>query len=263
MHRLFISDLHLDPSREDLTAAFTGFLERRGRQAEDLYILGDLFSYWTGDRDASGYHLSVARTLRDLPVRKFFIPGNRDFLLGRRFCARCGMTLLQDNTVLEDNGLRILLCHGDGLCTLDVAYQKFRRFRSRPLNLMLYSLLPRFIRLRMASRVREDAREEKSTKTPEMMDVCQADLLTLMEELDTRICIHGHTHRPGHHLLPGNMIRLVLGDWRRDGFEFLLQEDRRLSLIHADPAGNERLLFALPEDFPAGASGPLAGTEDC
>ena len=39
----FISDLHLQEDRPDITQAFIGFLDTTAKEAERLYILGDLF----------------------------------------------------------------------------------------------------------------------------------------------------------------------------------------------------------------------------
>ena len=49
MSVLFISDLHLEAERPDITRAFLHFLSTRARTAEALYILGDFFEAWIGD----------------------------------------------------------------------------------------------------------------------------------------------------------------------------------------------------------------------
>ena len=129
MTTLFISDLHLDDSRPAATEAFLAFLEREARDAEALYILGDLFEYWIGDDDDSAIATRVANALRaysQAGPRLFLMHGNRDFLLGERFSARVGATLLDDPAVVEEQGQRLLLMHGDSLCTRDVDYQAFR-----------------------------------------------------------------------------------------------------------------------------------------
>ena len=129
MATMFISDLHLDAARPEITALFARFLEGPARQADALYILGDLFEAWVGDDDPSDPGALVARHLRaltDAGVPVAFIRGNRDFLLGADYAARCGMTLLHDPTVVDLYGTPTLLLHGDLLCTADTAYQQFR-----------------------------------------------------------------------------------------------------------------------------------------
>ena len=147
MPTLFISDLHLDESRPRLIAAFEDFLAGVARNTQALYVLGDLFESYIGDDDDVPLPARVAqalRTLRDTGVPIYFMHGNRDFLLGEDYATRAGMTLLPDPTVIELNGERVLLMHGDTLCTDDVEYQKFRtlvrdpqwqqQFLAKPLN---------------------------------------------------------------------------------------------------------------------------------
>ena len=126
---LFISDLHLEPTRPAITALFLDLLERRARRAEALYILGDLFEAWIGDDDDAvlgGTVAAALRALTDQGVPAYFLHGNRDFLLGERFAAASGMQLLPESVVIELGGERVLLLHGDTLCTDDAEYQAFR-----------------------------------------------------------------------------------------------------------------------------------------
>ncbi len=51
----FISDLHLQESRPDITKAFLEFLDDTASKAEKLYILGDLFEAWIGDDDQNNF----------------------------------------------------------------------------------------------------------------------------------------------------------------------------------------------------------------
>ncbi|MHA9603046.1 UDP-2,3-diacylglucosamine diphosphatase, partial [Klebsiella pneumoniae] len=51
MATLFIADLHLQTEEPAITAGFLRFLQGEARQADALYILGDLFEAWIGDAD--------------------------------------------------------------------------------------------------------------------------------------------------------------------------------------------------------------------
>ena len=130
MTTLFISDLHLDGTRPDISAQFLDFLQREARHAQALYILGDLFEAWIGDDDPDPDKRRVIaglRAVRDAGVPTFLIHGNRDFLIGKRFCRETGMELLEDGTVIDLYGRRVLLMHGDLLCIDDHAYQRVIR----------------------------------------------------------------------------------------------------------------------------------------
>jgi len=129
MSTLFIADLHLDPERPANTELFGHFLDGEARDADALYILGDLFEAWVGDDDPSEAGVFVAdrlRALTDSGVPAYFIRGNRDFLLGADYATRSGMTLLDEPLVVDLHGTPTVILHGDLLCTDDVAYQQFR-----------------------------------------------------------------------------------------------------------------------------------------
>jgi UDP-2,3-diacylglucosamine pyrophosphatase LpxH len=58
MHSIFVSDLHLCPTRPAINATFREFLQGPAAGAEALYILGDLFEYWAGDDQCFGVNVS-------------------------------------------------------------------------------------------------------------------------------------------------------------------------------------------------------------
>ena len=129
MTTLFVSDLHLDPERPAITELFGRFLDGEARDADALYILGDLFEAWVGDDDPSEAGTFVAarlKALADAGVPVCFIRGNRDFLLGDAYAKRAGMTILPDPAVILLQGEPTLILHGDLLCSDDTAYQQFR-----------------------------------------------------------------------------------------------------------------------------------------
>jgi UDP-2,3-diacylglucosamine hydrolase len=223
---LFISDLHLDGTRPDITAQFLEFLEREGRRAEALYILGDLFEAWIGDDDPDPGKLGVIQGLRavsDAGVKTFLIHGNRDFLIGQRFCRETGMKLLNDGTVIEVYGRRVLLMHGDLLCIDDHAYQRLRRIVRNPLVQFALRRLSLRQRQRLAERMREGSKEHIASMdvaAPEIMDVNQDEVRRTFERFGVDCIIHGHTHRPAVHELQIDgkpAVRIVLGDWYEQG----------------------------------------------
>ena len=90
MHSIFISDLHLCPTRPAINQTFFEFLRGPAAQAQALYILGDLFEYWAGDDDDDPFNRTVLDALRAVgagEVALYLMHGNRDFLIGKRFGA--------------------------------------------------------------------------------------------------------------------------------------------------------------------------------
>lgn len=219
MTTLFVSDLHLDAARPRIVELFSALLEGEARRADALYILGDLFESWIGDDDDDALPARVAqsaRALRDAGVPVHFMHGNRDFLLGEDYAARAGMTLLADPAVIELDGERVLLMHGDTLCTDDAEYRKFRALVRDPSWREQFLSRPLAERRAFAARARDESRKHTSAAKPEIMDVNQTAVEAAMRAHGVRKLIHGHTHRPATHrfLLDGRPAeRIVLGDW--------------------------------------------------
>jgi UDP-2,3-diacylglucosamine hydrolase len=216
---LFISDLHLEESRPDITGAFLGFLQERAMGVESLYILGDFFEAWIGDDENTPLQQQVAealREVRDSGTRIFLMHGNRDFLIGQDYCSRFDGTLLDDPTVIDMYGTPTLLMHGDSLCTADVEYQKFRaRMRDPQMQKMMLAR-PLADRQQMARQLREMSMAKNQGKEEYIMDVTPEEVVKEMEAHNVQRMIHGHTHRPAVHDLEANgqpARRIVLGDW--------------------------------------------------
>src|SRR5688572_11830701 len=157
MTTLFISDLHLDASRPASKDLFGAFMQREARDADALYLLGDLFEAWVGDDDPSDTGAYVAARIRevaDAGVPVFFIRGNRDFLLGETFARRAGMRILPDPAVIMLYGKPTLVLHGDLLCTGDTAYQAFRAQTRNPAWQAQFLAQPLAARLAFAAQAR-------------------------------------------------------------------------------------------------------------
>ncbi len=219
---LFISDLHLDPAHPDITARFLRFLSDEARHAQALYILGDLFEAWIGDDDPEPHHRQVIAALRALTasgVACRVMHGNRDFLLGRHFAAETGAELIDDGSVIDVYGRRVLLLHGDTLCTDDAAYQRLRRIVRNPLVQFTLRRLTLRQRQALAARMRAGSKahiEAMDQHAPAIMDVNQDAVRRTFLRYGVETMVHGHTHRPAvHQVVLGQTLgaRIVLGDW--------------------------------------------------
>jgi len=236
-HTLFIADLHLCEEEPAITAGFLAFLRRDARQAEALYILGDLFEAWIGDDESAPLHAEIAAELRALTrsgTPCYFIHGNRDFLVGKRFARSCGMTLLPEEKVLELYGKRVLIMHGDTLCTDDKDYQRFRHRVHNPWLQTLFLALPLFIRKHIAARMRAGSKQANNSKDMAIMDVNAGAVKQTMARHHVRCLIHGHTHRPAVHPLTINgepAERLVLGAWHTQGSMIRVSEDETILIF--------------------------------
>lgn len=222
---LLISDLHLCASRPHITHLLLDFLAGTAREAQTLYILGDLFEYWPGDDDLpSAHHQLVCqafKALADSGTQIAIMHGNRDFLLADDFMRASGATLLPDPFATEICGHNTLLTHGDSLCTDDIAYQEFRQQVRSPAWQKAFLAQPLAARKQQIEDLRMRSETEKSGKNETIMDVnADAVLALLRSYAHPQWLIHGHTHRPGRHVINDgthSSTRWVLGDWYESG----------------------------------------------
>jgi UDP-2,3-diacylglucosamine hydrolase len=229
----FISDLHLSNKHPELTQAFFKFLEESKEACTHFFILGDLFETWIGDDDDLSIHIEIKQALKAFTTNgpeTFFMHGNRDFLVGEAFAKETGITILPDPYTLQINNQKVILSHGDFLCTDDKDYIDFRNqvrnqdwqnnFLEKPLN----------ERKQIAATLRADSKEATSKKSNEITDVNNQSVEDFINEHQPDLFIHGHTHRPNIHDV-GSSKRIVLGDWGEygwlltiDGQEFNLEK---------------------------------------
>jgi UDP-2,3-diacylglucosamine hydrolase len=221
---LFVADLHLTDKRPQATERFFWFLENAARDADALYILGDLFEYWVGDDDIGDpLAQDTARRLEMLAnagTRLYFMHGNRDFLLAKRFAELSGMTLLADPALANLYGTLTVLTHGDLLCTDDRRYQAYRRLIRQPRLQKLLTRMPLGLRHWLAGSARAGSERAKAAKPIEIMDVNPDAVARMFRQHGADRMIHGHTHRPARHdvALDGRKHeRWVLPDWYGNG----------------------------------------------
>lgn len=217
---LFIADLHLSPSYPAVVDNFLSFLRLQATDCDALYILGDLFEVWVGDDDVQPFYQPIADALCALTCPVFYLHGNRDFLLGKAWAQRNNIVLLPQETVIQAYGQKILIMHGDTLCTDDVAYQKYRRFVHQQWLQKAFLALPLVLRRGIANRMRSKSRQTNQHKNASIMDVNALTVDKRMQAHQVTLLIHGHTHRPAVHTLNiagGCALRAVLGDWHPQG----------------------------------------------
>lgn len=225
---LFISDLHLAPEQLDTVERLLGFLRRRARDAQALYILGDLFDAWIGDDDDRPPYPEIRAALRQLTASGtdcYLMHGNRDFLIGRTFVRDTGCRLLPDPMLVDLAGIPTLLMHGDLLCTDDLPYQKFRQRIRNPITKHLFLWRSLSKRRAIADDYRRKSGMAIAEKTQVILDVNQRTVEDYMRRFAAPRLIHGHTHRPADHAFTLDSkpaTRLVLAEWREDRGEVLV-----------------------------------------
>lgn len=235
---LFISDLHLCESRPHITSVFLTWLAEVATQADALYILGDFFEYWAGD-DAmqDAFHRPVLQALQQLTqhTHVLLMHGNRDFLIREAFAQATGVQLIADPLLTTMHGQRVLLSHGDALCTDDVSYMAFRNQVRQPAWQAAFLAQSLAERKAFIAQARARSETEKSQKEAMIMDVNAGAVTRLLREHDyPPILIHGHTHRPNRHVVSvdgHSCERWVLGDWYEQGSYLCMNQHGQLTAM--------------------------------
>ena len=217
--QLFISDIHLSESQPIVSDLFFKTIKKASKEVCSIYILGDLFEVYLGDDDPSQLVRKVRKIFKEITdngVPIFISLGNKDFLLGEDFIRRSGAVLLDDIHIIEQEGERILLTHGDLLCTNDKSYQVFRKIVRNDSMQKIFLKLPLTMRSQIASKAMNHTKQSVNRKKAEIMDVNIAIVEKIMLQKKITRIIHGHTHRPKiHRFSLGGFTRsrVVLGDW--------------------------------------------------
>ena len=232
----FVSDLHLSPRSPGATRLFLQFLGGRARQADELFILGDLFEAWIGDDDCEApFNAEVVAALRlasESGLKISAMHGNRDFLLGTGFTAASGVKLLTDPYILSTAEWQFVLSHGDALCLDDAAYMAFRTQVRNPAWQAALLAKPLAERRAIAAHMREVSESSQRGKENPYTDLQAAATDDFLREHGYATFIHGHTHQPAKHdhIVDGiHVERWVLADWHEDRGECLVWDGEALS----------------------------------
>ena len=235
MVQLFVSDLHLEESRPEITRAFFRLLDKLQNKFSELYLLGDIFEVWLGDDTPSPVADQLSQRLASLSehgIRIFLMHGNRDFLLGEAFASRCKASLIHEPYLLQVAGKQAVLLHGDALCTQDIEYQAFRKLVRDPRWQADFLAKPLNERIAIGRQLRDKSQESAKEKSEYLMDVTPNEVESMMLDLSVELMIHGHTHRPAVHKLTLDnkpCTRMVLGDWYTQGW-YILADQQRVEL---------------------------------
>ena len=236
MATYFISDLHLEKIKSPITNIFTKFLDELNKN-DSLYILGDLFESWIGDDDVSELSQYIADRLGSLSERNISVAimhGNRDFLIGEDFCKASSIELINDPRIIEIDTKKVMLTHGDELCTDDKEYQAFRSVVRNPLWQKDFLNFPISKREKIAGEAKDASKDSKENKAMEIMDVNTDAVFKAFNDREIEIMIHGHTHRPNIHKVSNegkNLTRYVLGDWSKNSAIILKWNEAEVELM--------------------------------
>jgi len=240
-----ISDLHLSADKPKSFELFQNFIDFicQDKQCHKLYILGDFFNYWIGDDDLNDFNLKVINQLQKLKpfdIKLYFMHGNRDFLIGRKFSKITGAKILKDPHYIEYHNKDIILSHGDTLCTDDKGYQIFRIFARAKIPQLIYLSLTLNYRRKLAYKLRNKSKN-KGQRLTIQVDVTEKGVRRFKS--DRTILIHGHTHKMAIHK-EGKFVRAVLSDWHDEG-SYILITPKNIDLHVWPHCQQKKLIYTL------------------
>ncbi len=215
---VFISDLHLHPEMPVITERFRTFVQWAVKSTKSVYILGDFFHVWPGDEGLNAWSEEIAAQLAWLAkqnVRLYFMVGNRDFLLGKKFFQEANLIELSEPSVIQLGNQSVLLTHGDRYCTRDKSHQYLRILTRNRVFKTLFLKLPYHFRDCIVNRVRQHSQTNRY-KPVERMAVVASAVISHLNAYQVDCLIHGHTHQPGlseHTDKYRKYQRYVLSDW--------------------------------------------------
>ena len=198
---LFISDIHLGlftPSEErEREKSVVSFLQYAKNEADELYILGDLFDYWFEYRRViqKGYYktFNALAELVDAGIKVHYIIGNHDFMHRDFFTTDIGAHIYHDPVNVELNGKKFFLGHGDGLVKNDVGYKILKKFLRNKFLQKLYSLVHPDFGVWLASSTSKTSRNYTANKHYGIIDGLFETAQTKIDEGFDYV-MFGHSH---------------------------------------------------------------------
>lgn len=232
----FVSDVHLgsaigDP--QDRERRFVDFLKKLPHNTSALYLLGDIWDFWYEYRDVvpKGYVrvLAALVDLIDRGVEVYYFRGNHDVWTYKYF-EELGIKFLEQPYILEMDGKRFCLGHGDGLGPVPNAYRFMNAIFHCKFLQSLFSMLHPWIAFRFGNNLSKHNRlmrkkRRKLQKKNYEFRYMDEPICKFAEEFSQAIqaqgqkpidyFIFGHYHKKVEFQLPSGVQFRILKDWYR------------------------------------------------
>lgn len=227
-HIYFASDFHLG------VPGFEASLKRERRicewldsirhNASEIYLLGDVFDFWFEYRDVvpKGFTrlLGKIAEMSDQGIKFTFFKGNHDMWTFGYLEQELGVKMVSDELVIERNGKKFFLHHGDGLGPGDTGYKIIKKIFRNRISIWLFGFLHPYLGAGLAKYLSRRSRISKGDNDKKYLGddkefiplFCKETLKTT--HYDYFIC--GHRHLPIDLRLSENSRYINLGEWVSD-----------------------------------------------
>ncbi|WP_436515281.1 UDP-2,3-diacylglucosamine diphosphatase [Ekhidna sp. To15] len=220
----FASDFHLGIPDEDSSRAremkIIKWLEYISNDASAIFLVGDIFDFWFEYRTTipKGFVRFQGKLaeLSDKGIPIYLFTGNHDLWMKDYFPSQLGVEVYQNPIILEVNGKRLFVGHGDGLGSGDGFYKIVKKvFTNRFCNWLFQWMHPNIgvsiaqywsRRSRLATGILDEEFQEEKER-----------LWQFAEEMNKSThhdyYIFGHRHLPLELPVADHSTYFNLGEW--------------------------------------------------
>ena len=224
-HIYFASDFHLGldwiETSRDRETRIVQWLRDISPQMKELHLVGDIFDFWFEYKRAipKGFTriLGQLAEMCDQGLDLHVYTGNHDMWMGSYLEDELGATIHRKPQIIERNGKRLYIHHGDKSRVEDRSFKLLRRiFDSKLCQWLFRRVHPDWglwigQRWSVMSRNRHPDIQPFNESTEYLIKECEA---LLLEHNQIDYFIFGHRHLPIDYTLSNNNSRYInLGDW--------------------------------------------------
>lgn len=247
-HCLFVSDAHFRTPQDAPSAQREEMLIQLIQNAgslQHLFLLGDIFDFWFEYRDVApkGYVRLFAflKELSQQGVQIHYFIGNHDMWVEDYFTELFGAKVYAEPQLMNINGRRCLIGHGDGLGGKQRKYMLIKRiFRFRP-NQVLYSMLHPRTAFSIARFFSQRSRESHDEATFQFQGEQEYQVMYAREVLTTTnidFFIFAHRHVPMRYELTPSCTFYNVGDWLSHFSYLTFSSENQEPILHYDSLNN-------------------------
>jgi UDP-2,3-diacylglucosamine hydrolase len=223
----FLSDFHLGApdaaSSLDREKRVIQFLTEAQRDADAIFILGDLFDFWYEYRKVvpKGYVriLGKLAEITDSGIPIHFFVGNHDMWMKDYFQTELNIPVYFEPKTFTLKGKRFLIGHGDGLGPGDHGYKFIKKIFRNPVCQWLFGILPPAAGIGLANYFSRKSRIQTGQADEVFLGEANEWLITYCKDVLKNehydYFLFGHRHLPIDFQLTEQSRYINLGDWIR------------------------------------------------
>lgn len=223
----FASDFHLglpsekgNHSRENLIVSW---LDSIKEEATEIYLMGDIFDFWFEYTHVvpKGQVRLMGKLaeLSDAGIALTIFKGNHDMWMRDYLATEIGATIISNELIIEKNGKKFYLHHGDGLGPGDYGYKFIKAIFRNPLSQLLFKIIHPDIGIGLARYLSAKSRKKNYRSDLAFKGEEKEFLIQFAKKMSQNQSEHfdyfvfGHRHLPLQIPIDKNSTYINLGEW--------------------------------------------------